>query len=102
MIEFVGCWDELLAFMEFAYNNSYQATIQMAPFEALYGRRCRTPIFWEEVGKKQLLGLELVQTTNAAVRKIKQRILSAQSQQKSYAYSRRKDLEFAVSDHVFQ
>ena len=67
-MDFAGCWNEHLALMEFAYNNSYQA-IQMTPFEALYGRRCRTPIFWVEVGKKQLLGLELVQTTNAAVQK---------------------------------
>ena len=73
----------------------------MALFEALHGRRCKTPIFWEEVGKKQLLGPEWVQTTNAAVQKIKQRILSEQSRQKSYADSCRKDLEFAVGDHVF-
>ena len=57
--------------MEFAYNNSDQATIQMAPLEALYGRRCRTPVFWEEVGTQQLMGPELVQVTNAAVQKIK-------------------------------
>ena len=54
-LDFFGCWDEHLPLMEFAYNNSYQATIQMAPFEALYGRRCRTPVFWEEVGTQQLL-----------------------------------------------
>ena len=87
--------------MEFAYNNSYQATIQMAPFEALYGRSCRTPVFWEEIGTQQLLGPELVQVTNTAVQKIKQRILTAQSQQKSYADVRRRDLKFEVGDHVF-
>lgn len=100
-LDFAGCWDEHLPLMEFAYNNSYQATIQMAPFEALYGRRCRTPVFWEEVGTQQLMGPELVQVTNAAVQKIKQRILTAQSRQKSYADVRRRDLEFEVGDHVF-
>ena len=87
--------------MEFAYNNSYQATIQMASFEALYGRRCRTPIYWEEVGSKQLLGQDLLRTTNEAIQKIRKRILTAQSCQKSYANVRRKDLEFEVGDHVF-
>ena len=53
------CWDKHLPLIEFAYNNSYQATIQTAPFEALYGRRCQTPVFWEEVGTHQLLGPEL-------------------------------------------
>ena len=82
-MDFAGCWDEHLPLIEFPYNNSYQTTIQMAPFEALYGRRCRTPVFWEEVGMQQLLGPELVQVTNAVVQKIKQRILTAQSRQKS-------------------
>ena len=59
-MDFVGCWDEYLPLIEFAYNNSYQVTIQIAPFEALYGRRCQTPVFWEEVGTQQLLGPELV------------------------------------------
>ena len=67
VMDFAGRWDEYLPLIEFAYNNSYQATIQMAPFEALYRRRCRTPVFWEEVGTQQLLWLEFVQVTNAAV-----------------------------------
>ena len=100
-MDFAGCWDEHLPLIEFFENNSYQATIQMAPFEALYGCRCRTPVFWEEVGTQQLLGPELVQVTNLAVQKIKQRILTAQSRQKSYVELRRRDLEFEVDDHVF-
>ena len=59
-MEFKGSWDTHLALMEFAYNNSYQASIEMAPFEALYGRKCRTPVCWEEVGERRLVGLELV------------------------------------------
>ena len=54
-MDFAGCWDEHLPLIEFAYNNSYQATIQMPPFEALYERRCRTLVFWEKVGTQQLL-----------------------------------------------
>jgi len=101
VLDFAGSWDTYLYLVEFAYNNSYQATIQMAPFEALYGRRCRTPIYWEEVGSKPLLGPDLLRTTNEAIQKIKKRILTAQSHQKSYADIRRKDLEFEVGDHVF-
>ena len=60
MIEFKGSWDTHLSLMEFAYNNSYQSSIRMAPFEALYGRKCRTPVCWDEVGERRLIGSELV------------------------------------------
>ena len=62
-LEFCGNWEEHLSLVEFMYNNSYQATIGMAPFEALYGRKCRTPLCWEEVGDIKLYGAELVQIT---------------------------------------
>ncbi|TYK26967.1 pol protein [Cucumis melo var. makuwa] len=101
VLEFSRSWDSHLHLMEFAYNNSYQATIGMAPFEALYGKCCRSPVFWGEVGEKRMLGPELVQTTNAATQKIRARMLTAQSRQKSYADVRRKDLEFEVGDMVF-
>ncbi|KAL4032926.1 hypothetical protein IC575_006009 [Cucumis melo] len=87
--------------MEFAYNNSYQATIDMAPFEALYGKCCRSPVCWGKVGEQRMLGPELVQTTNVAIQKIRARMLTAQSRQKSYADRRHKDLEFEVGDMVF-
>ncbi|TYK11882.1 retrotransposon protein, putative, Ty3-gypsy subclass [Cucumis melo var. makuwa] len=80
---------------------SYQATIGMAPFEALYGKCCRSPVCWGEVGEQRMLGPELVQTTNAAIQKIRARMLTAQSRQKSYADERRNDLEFDVGDMVF-
>ncbi|KAA0032401.1 retrotransposon protein, putative, Ty3-gypsy subclass [Cucumis melo var. makuwa] len=80
---------------------SYQATIGMTSFEALYGRSCRSPVCWREVGEQRLLGLELVQNTNAAIQKIRARMLIAQRRQKSYANVRRKDLEFDVEDMVF-
>ncbi|KAL0562098.1 hypothetical protein IC582_002548 [Cucumis melo] len=100
-LEFPGSWDSHLHLMEFAYNNSYQATIGMAPFEALYGKCCRSPVCWGEVGEQRLVGPELVQSTNEAIQKIRSRMHTAQSRQKSYADVRRKDLEFEVGDKVF-
>ena len=63
VMEFKGSWDIHLALMEFSYNNSYQTSIEMAPFEALYGRKYRTPVFWDEVGERRLVGPDLVQVT---------------------------------------
>ncbi|KAL0539845.1 hypothetical protein IC582_024066 [Cucumis melo] len=100
-LEFPGSWDSHLHLMEFAYNNSYQATIGMAPFEALYGKCCRSPVCWGEVGEQRLMGPELVQSTNEAIQKIRSRMHTAQSRQKSYADVRRKDLEFEVGDKMF-
>ena len=60
VMEFRGSWDNHLPLMEFAYNNSYQASIGMAPYEALYGRKCRTPVCWDEVGERKLVGPEMV------------------------------------------
>ncbi|KAL0553796.1 hypothetical protein IC582_007700 [Cucumis melo] len=100
-LEFPGSWDSHLHLMEFAYNNSYQATIGMAPFEALYGKCCRSPVCWGEVGEQRLMGPELVQSTNEAIQKIRSRMHTAQSRQKSYADVRQKDLEFEVGDKVF-
>ncbi|KAL0534000.1 hypothetical protein IC582_028277 [Cucumis melo] len=101
VLEFSGSWDSHLHLIVFAYNNSYQATIGMAPFAALYGKCCRSPVCWGEVGEQRMLGLELVQTTNAAIQKIRARMLTAQSRQKSYANVGCKDLEFEVGDMVF-
>ena len=71
VMEFKGSWDTHLALMEFAYNNSYQAIIDMAPFEALYGRKCRTPVCWDEVGERRLVGPELVQITSEKVKVVR-------------------------------
>ncbi|KAA0040400.1 ty3-gypsy retrotransposon protein [Cucumis melo var. makuwa] len=91
-----GSWDSYLHLMEFAYNNSFQATIGMTPFEALYSKCCRSPVYWGEVGEQRLMGPELVQSTNEAIQKIRSHMQTAQSRQKSYADVRRKDLEFDV------
>ena len=61
VMEFTGNWDDHLPMIEFAYNNSYHFSIDMAPYEALYGRRCRTPVCWDKAGEARLLGLEIVQ-----------------------------------------
>ena len=87
--------------MEFAYNNSYQASIGMAPYEALYGRKCRTPVCWDEVGERKLVGPEIVQMTCDKVKVIRERLKISQDRQKSYANNRRRDLEFEVGDMVF-
>ncbi|KAA0035500.1 pol protein [Cucumis melo var. makuwa] len=99
-LEFPGSSDSHLHLMEFAYNNSFQATIGMTPFEALYDKCCRSPVCWGEVGEQRLMGPELVQSTNEAIQKIRARMHTAQSRQKSYADMRRKDLEFDVGDKV--
>jgi hypothetical protein len=100
-IDFRGSWEEHLPLVEFAYNNSYQASIQMAPYEALYGRKCRSPICWDDIGERKILGPEIVQHTVDKIQLIRERLRSAQSRQKSYADTRRRKLEYQVGDHVF-
>ena len=87
--------------MEFTYNNSYQASIQMAPYKALYGRSCRSLLCWTEVGESSITGPELIRDTSEKVSLIRQRLLTAQSRQKIYVDVRRRPLEFEVEDHVF-
>ena len=100
-LDLKGNWDDYLALVEFADNNRFQASIGMAPFEGLYGRRCRSPVYWDDVGEMKLLGPELVQLTIEKISLIKERLKTAQRRQKSYADNRRRDLELEVGDHVF-
>nr|GFB93101.1 reverse transcriptase domain-containing protein [Tanacetum cinerariifolium] len=100
VIDFGGSWDQHLPLVEFSYNNSYHASIKAAPFEALYGRKCRSPVCWSEVGDSQLTGLELIWETNENIVQINNRLLTARSRQKSYADVRRRPLEFNVGDKV--
>ena len=83
VMEFKRSWDIHLALMEFAYNNSYQANIEMAPFEALYGRKCRTPVCWDEVGERRLVGTELVQITSEKVKVVHDNLKTTRDRQKS-------------------
>ena len=100
VIDFGGNWDNHLPLIEFSYNNSYHSSIEAAPFEALYGRKCRTPVCWAEIGESQLSGPEIVQETTDKITQIKERLKTARDRQKSYADNRRKPLEFQIGDKV--
>ncbi|GKB89173.1 putative reverse transcriptase domain-containing protein [Tanacetum coccineum] len=100
VIDFGGNWDVHLPLAEFSYNNSYHSSIRCAPFEALYGRKCRSPVLWAEIGESSLIGPELVQETTDKVVLIKEKLKAARDRQKSYADNRRKPLEFEVGDRV--
>ena len=101
VLDHKGSWEGHLPLVEFSYNNNYQASIQMAPYEALYGRPCRSPLCWTEVGESSITGPDLNRDTSEKGSLIRQRLLTAQSRQKSYEDVRRRPLEFEVGDHVF-
>ncbi|GKE56142.1 putative reverse transcriptase domain-containing protein [Tanacetum coccineum] len=100
VLVFGKVWDRHLPLVEFSYNNSYHTNIKAALFEALYGRKCRSPICWAEVGDSQLTGLEIIYETTKKLVQIKSHIQAARDRQKSYADVRRKPLEFQVGDKV--
>ncbi|GJZ34116.1 putative reverse transcriptase domain-containing protein [Tanacetum coccineum] len=100
VIDFGKGWVKHLPLAEFSYNNSYHASIKAAPYEALYGRKCRSPVCWAEVGEAQLTGPELIQETTEKIVLIKQRMQAAQDRQKSYAYRKQNPIEFEVGDRV--
>ncbi|GJV76956.1 putative reverse transcriptase domain-containing protein [Tanacetum coccineum] len=100
VIDFGNGWIKHLPLVEFSYNNSYHASIKATPFEALYGRKCRSPVCWAEVGEAQLTGPDLIQETTEKIIQIKQRIQAARDRQKSYADLKRKPMEFQVGDKV--
>ena len=101
VLHFKRSWVKYLPLVEFAYNNNYQASIGMAPYETLYGRKCRTPICWDEVGRWKINNVELVEISSDKIRVIRERLKVAQDRQKSYANVRPKELEFEVDDLVF-
>ena len=101
IMDFGGSWNKKLPLIEFSYNNSYQASLGSAPYEALYGRKCRSPVHWYEVGQSSLEQTDFMRETTEAVKKIRQRLETAQSRQKSYADKRRRPLEFQVGEAVF-
>jgi len=100
-LEYAGNWDNNLPLVEFAYNNSYHSSIDMTPYEALYGRRCRTPVCWDEIGERKFSKVELINQTKEIIGKIRKKLRAAQDRQKSYADTQRRPLEFNVGDHVF-
>jgi len=98
VMDHLGTWSDMLSLVEFTYNNSY---LGMAPYEALYGRRCRTPLCWQQDGESVVLGPKFLQQTTEKVKVIQDQMRLTQSRQKSYANKRRRSLEFEAGDHVF-
>ncbi|WOH04359.1 hypothetical protein DCAR_0623768 [Daucus carota subsp. sativus] len=101
VIEFKGSWDEYIALMEFAYNNHFHSSIGMAPYEALYGRKCRSPLYWDKEGTIILEGPELVQNAVDKVNIVKAKLKATQDRQKSYEDQNRREMEYQVGDKVF-
>ncbi|GKF57767.1 putative reverse transcriptase domain-containing protein [Tanacetum coccineum] len=98
VIDFGKGWEKHLLLTEFSYHNSYHASIKAAPFEALYGRKCRSPVCWTEVGDVQLTGPEIIHETIEKIVQIRQCLQAVRDRQRSYANIRRKPLEFQVGD----
>jgi hypothetical protein len=94
-------WESSLLFAEFSYNNNFQASLRMAPFEALYGKKCRTPLAWSEVGERTLFGPAIIEVAKEKVEIVRENLRIAQSRQKSYADKRRRELTFVVGDRVY-
>jgi hypothetical protein len=96
-----GSWDKSLPYVEFSYNNCYQASLKMSPFEALYGRKCRTPLYWDQTRERQFFRPKLIQEAEEQVCIIRENLRVAQTRKKSYADNRRIPLEFEEGDHVY-
>nr|GEW97004.1 reverse transcriptase domain-containing protein [Tanacetum cinerariifolium] len=100
VIDFRKGWVKHLPLAKFSYNNNYHARIKAAPYEAHYGRKCRSHVCWAKVRESQLTGPEMIKETTENIVLIKHRIQAAQDRQKSYADFKRKPMEFEVEDKV--
>src|SRR4051812_7494845 len=100
-LDYGSSWDESLLYAEFSYNNSYQASIEMAPFEFLYGRKCTTPLLWNGVGERNLFGPELIKEAEEKVRMVKNKLKIAQSRQKSYVDPKHREVTYEVGDRTY-
>jgi hypothetical protein len=94
-------WDKSLPYAEFSYNNSYQESLKMAPFEMLYGRRCQTPLFWNKPGERKVFRPDILQEAKKQVPMVRENLRVTQSRQKSYADHRRRELSFEVGDFIY-
>ena len=92
VIDYEGSWDRHIPLVEFVYNNSFQSSIGMAPYEPLYRRKCRTPLCLTELGEKKIIGPDLIHETEEKVKMIRERLKGATNRQKSYADLKRKDI----------
>jgi hypothetical protein len=94
-------WEDSLAFAEFSYNNGYQTSLKKAPFEVLYGRKCRTPLMWSEVGDRIVESPDFIKAVEEKIAEVRENLKIAQSRQKSYADKKRRELKFEIEDHVY-
>ena len=101
VLTYGNSWEESLPYAQFAYNNSYQASLQMAPFEALYGRRCRTPLNWSETGDSHIFGPDMLKEAEEKVKTIRERLKTAQSRQKSYYDRKHREISFEPGELVY-
>jgi hypothetical protein len=100
-LQYERSWNMSLPYPEFSYNNSYQESLKMAPFEMLYGCRCQTPLFWSEAGEWKVFGPNILQEAEKKIRMVRENLRVARLRQKSYAEHRRRDLSFEVGDFVY-
>jgi hypothetical protein len=101
VMEYPGSWDKNLSWAEFSYNNNYQESLKMAPFEALYGRQCHTPLNWIEPGEKAIVGPDIVVEAEATTRRMQENLKITKLRQESYATKRRRPLQFEAGDHMY-
>jgi hypothetical protein len=100
-LQYGRSWDKSLLYAEFSYNNSYLESLKMTPFEVLYGRRCQTLLFWNEIGEWKIFNPDILQEVEKQVRMVRENMRVAQSRQKSYTNHRRRELSFEVRDFVY-
>jgi hypothetical protein len=100
-LQYGRSWDKSLPYAEFSYNNSYQESLKMTLFEMLYGRRCQTPLFWNETRERKVFGPDILQEAEKQVHMVRENLRVTQSRQKSYTDHRRRELSFEVEDFVY-
>ena len=96
VMDYEGSWDRHIPLVEFVYNNSFQSSIGMAPYEALYRRKCRTPLCWIELSEKKVIDPDLIQETAEKVKMIRERLKVVKDRQKSYTDLKRKDIQYEI------
>ena len=101
VIDNEGSWDRHIPLVEFVYNNSFQSSIEMVPYEALYGRKCRTPLCQTKLSEKKIIDPDLIKETEEKVKMIRERLKAATDRQKFYANSKRKDIRYEIDEKVF-
>ena len=101
VIEYEGSWDRHIPLVKFVYNNSFQSSIGMTPYEALYGRKCRTPLCWTELSEKKVISFDFIQETEEKVKMIRERLKVVADRQKSYVDLKRKDTQYEIGEKVF-